>query len=316
MIIDYHSCLEYIAKYASKAEKISSVAKEAFTSVLCESSNQNNGKSTLRKLKMKAVGQRDTSIQEVMHHILSIKLVSSSFQVITTSLDGSRKVQSTADGSLNTEPSLLDTYAGRAIYETDFPGISNCNFTEFASNYFQCKKGIKKRISPVVIKAYPNYSSCPKGPSYGLFCRYQLLRYKPWQHSVDNAWGDKEGSDSVYIDNWHSFLQTPNAKQFVPNWLQQINSISEYVNQIIDKDNFTETDTSEREEWMILADLKFNEKDKTEQPCVNQTDFNIAEDRSFYTTEQIGDMPHWIDQQKMPFYSKQMQHQCQLKLIK
>ena len=68
------------------------------------------------------------------------------------------------------------------------------------------------------------------------------------------------------------------------------------MNQIIDKDNFTETDTSEREEWMILADLKFNEKDKTEQPCVNQTDFNIAEDRSFYTTEQIGDMPHWIDQ--------------------
>ena len=84
---------------------------------------------------MKAVGQRDMSIQEVMHHILSIKLVSFSFQVITTSLDGSRKVQLTADGSLNTEPSLLDTYAGRAIYETDFPGISNCNFTEFASNY-------------------------------------------------------------------------------------------------------------------------------------------------------------------------------------
>lgn len=168
---------------------------------------------------------------------------------------------------VNTEPSLLDTYAGRAIYERDFPGISNCNFIEFASNYFQSKKGIKKRTSPVVIKAYPNYSSSPKGPSYGLFCRYQLLRYKPWQHSVDNAWGDKEGSDSVYIDNWHSFLQTPNAKQFVPNWLQQINSISEYVNQIIDKDNFTETDTSKREEWMILADLKFNEKDKKITLC-------------------------------------------------
>ena len=48
-----------------------SVAKEAFTSVLSESSNQNNGKSTLRKLMMKDVGQRDMSIQEMMHHILS-----------------------------------------------------------------------------------------------------------------------------------------------------------------------------------------------------------------------------------------------------
>ena len=34
VIIDYHSCLEYIAKYASKGEKMSSVAKDAFTSVL------------------------------------------------------------------------------------------------------------------------------------------------------------------------------------------------------------------------------------------------------------------------------------------
>ena len=29
-----------------------------------------------------------------------------------------------------------------------------------------------------------------------------------------------------------------------------------------------------------------------------------------------GDMPHWINQQKMLLYRKQMQHQCQLKLRK
>ena len=85
------------------------------------------------------------SIQEVMHHILSIKLVSSPFPVITTSLDGSRKVELTADGSLNTEPSFLDSYAVRAIFEADFPGISKCNFIQFASNYSQAKTGIKRR---------------------------------------------------------------------------------------------------------------------------------------------------------------------------
>ena len=146
VIIDYHSCLEYIAKYASKAEKISSVAKEAFTSVLCESSNQNNGKSTLRKLVMKAVGQRDMSIQEVMHHILSIKLVSSSFQVIATSLDGSRKVQLTADGSLNTEPSFLTlTQAGlymKQIFQ-EFPmAISQ----SLPLTTFNLKKGSKSEL--------------------------------------------------------------------------------------------------------------------------------------------------------------------------
>ena len=61
VIIDYHSCMEYIAKYASKAEKISSVAREAFQSVFCESSNQNDTNRALRTLMMKAVGQRDMS---------------------------------------------------------------------------------------------------------------------------------------------------------------------------------------------------------------------------------------------------------------
>ena len=155
----------------------------------------------------------------------------------------------TTKDSLNTKPSLLDSYAGGTIFERDFPEISERNFKEFASNYCQTKTGIKKRASPVVIEAYPDYFSSPKGPSYGLFCRYRLLRCKfsSWWHSVDNTWGDKGGSDSSYIDHWHSLLQTPNAKQFVPNQLQQMYSILEYVNQIIDKDNFTETDTGERE---------------------------------------------------------------------
>ena len=155
----------------------------------------------------------------------------------------------TTKDSLNTKPSLLDSYAGGAIFERDFPEISERNFKEFASNYCQTKTGIKKRASPVVIEAYSDYFSSPKGPSYGLFCRYRLLRCKfsSWWHSVDSTWGDKGGSDSSYIDHWHSLLQTPNAKQFVPNQLQQMYSILEYVNQIIDKDNFTETDTGERE---------------------------------------------------------------------
>ena len=114
----------------------------------------------------------------MMDHILSIKLVSSSFQVRTTSLDGYRNVRMTTKDSLNTKPSLLDSYAGGAIFERDFLEISESNFKEFASNYCQTKTGIKKRASSVVIEAYPDYFSSPKGPSYGLFCRYQLLRCK------------------------------------------------------------------------------------------------------------------------------------------
>ena len=69
------------------------------------------------------------------------------------------------------------------------------------------------------------------------------------------------------------------------------------MNQIIDKDDFTETDTGKRE-WIILADLKLDGNSDTEQPCDSQTDINIAEDWSFKSTEQIGNMPLWTDQPK------------------
>ena len=66
-----------------------------------------------RKIIMRAVGQRNMGIQEVMHQILSIKLVSSTFQVISSSLDGFRKVSLSANDTLDTEKSLLDLFAKR-----------------------------------------------------------------------------------------------------------------------------------------------------------------------------------------------------------
>ena len=34
LIIDHHACVEYLAKYASKGEKISSVARDALVNVI------------------------------------------------------------------------------------------------------------------------------------------------------------------------------------------------------------------------------------------------------------------------------------------
>ena len=44
---------------------------------------------------LKTVGQIDYSIQEVMHHLLSLKFVSATHEVVTASLDGSRRIQMT-----------------------------------------------------------------------------------------------------------------------------------------------------------------------------------------------------------------------------
>jgi hypothetical protein len=126
---------------------------------------------------MKAVGQRDMSFQEVMHQLLSINLFSSSFQVITASLEGSRKVKTVRNNIIETEPSLLDQYAKRHQFKSQFSSIVNCNVLHFASYYIVSKSGIKRRPKSVILKTSPNYSSNPKGIYYGLFCKYQLLKY-------------------------------------------------------------------------------------------------------------------------------------------
>ena len=88
IVIDYHSCLEYLTKYASKAEKISSVARDAFVSVVTKLKDDLDANKMVKKLMMKSVGQRDTGSQEIMHK-LKLKFFIFSYQVVSVSLDGS-----------------------------------------------------------------------------------------------------------------------------------------------------------------------------------------------------------------------------------
>ena len=64
-IIDYAACLEYIVKYASKAEKMSSVVQNAFTSIVQNLQGTEYVKKVIRKLAINSAGERDFSAQEV-----------------------------------------------------------------------------------------------------------------------------------------------------------------------------------------------------------------------------------------------------------
>ena len=79
---------------------------------------------------MKTLGERDYGAHETTHHILSLKLHSSSFNVlIPVSLNSSRRVsidQETDDG-ICTESSLLDVYANCEHYNIS-PDFINMNF--------------------------------------------------------------------------------------------------------------------------------------------------------------------------------------------
>jgi hypothetical protein len=86
VILDYHACVEYLCKYAPKGEPRSNTLKNAFCNVV--GNLKANPWKAMKKIMITTLGKRDFSAQETMHLLLSLKLHSSSFQVLPVNLDG------------------------------------------------------------------------------------------------------------------------------------------------------------------------------------------------------------------------------------
>lgn len=167
---------------------------------------------------LRTVGNRDYSTQEVMHHLLSLKCVSSSFEVVTASLDGSSKINMSGTHQSCTEQSILDIHSQREKYLEVDPNLLNYNLVKFISMFILKGKKLTRRSKDVIVKTSPNYSSSPTNGHYGLFCRYQLLKYKQWKGTPNMAWNNLEQNDDTFITSWKQFLSCQQSKQLVPNW--------------------------------------------------------------------------------------------------
>ncbi|XP_066914869.1 uncharacterized protein [Clytia hemisphaerica] len=297
IILDHNACLNYIAKYASKAEKISDVAKEAFTSVIGNLSGKETSGNIFRKLIIKSVGERDFSAQEVMHQIMSLKLHCSSFDVVSCSLEGSRQMKIDNDG-VETKTSFLDDYASRYVYEDN--EIRQSNLIDFVSNWkISAKdKKIQKRKKAVVVRTFPNYSPNPKSDSYPLFCKFQLIKYKPWNDSVDSLWEGLQATNETYCQKWKEFINSSLGRELVPNWKRHYINANNFEYQVEDEEN--EEEESEniflREDWMDIADLNSMPNNVSTE---NQQYWTDSYDS--YTQDQINAMPFWIEEKKKTF---------------
>ena len=176
---------------------------------------------------IKSLGERDFSSQETMPLLLSLKLHSSSFQVLPVNLDGFRSVKRHFKDSNSscTNDSVLDKYAKRAIFQNDLPLIMNISFTQFVTLYKFVKNKIVTQEPNVVPRFFPSYSSNPKGLDYPLYCKYQLLKYKPSKDSQNDAWNYETPSDTVYVNAWLAFLNSPVASKYAPIWEKQLENI-------------------------------------------------------------------------------------------
>ena len=292
VVIDHYACVEYLTKYAAKGEPRSPLLKEAFNSIVKNANSTSHPHKAIKKVVMKTLGERDYAAQETMHHLLSLKLHSSSFTVIPVSLNGSRRVQTNSSNNHSdtcTNNSLLDVYANREQYDSS-PDVMNMNFIQFATSFKVHNEKLTRLPDNVVPHIFPTYSCNPKGPNLPLYCKYQLLRYKPWTVTQNNIWGDQEPSNDVFVCCWHEFLQTPYAQNNVPDWFDKLQAIVQ--NQEEPNVELDQLDTNMREEWMILSDLGTPFDNLSDETSSSSYDWH--RDRATYLEQQIGEMPTWL----------------------
>ena len=296
VIIDHHACVEYLSKYAAKGEPRSPMLKDTFNAVMKNVDSHLDPRKAMKKIMMKTLGERDFSAQETMHLLLSLKLYSTTFSVLPINLNGSRRIQlESKTTSCCTKDSLLDVYAKRIAYCETFPEIMNVNFVEFATKY-RVKNGQLENQSPdVVPRIFPTYSPNPKGEHYSLHCKYQLLKYKSWKVSQNDAWGNVAPENSTFIIAWHDFLKSPYAEDHVPNWEIKLQQVLDNVEQ--PKTELCDDPTMDKEEWMILSDFH-NSNINFDSDIVKQSSFDWHLDSVQYTDQQIGEMPNWIKLKK------------------
>ena len=198
-----------MAKYASKGEPRSLAPSSAFQACVEHLGDESNTHTAFRSAMVKSLGKRDFSAQETAHLLLSLPLVSCTFSFVALSLNGGQSLARNHSGEHILQPSTLDYYASHSTHQ-------DMNLINFVSAYTFNHGELQKRSSEVIVRTFPCYPSNPYGEQYGWYCKYQLLKYKPWIGSPLIAWGDLPDTDSNCIEAYRDFLCSPTAATYCP----------------------------------------------------------------------------------------------------
>ena len=259
LIYDLRKVVKYIAKYASKPEKKSNPVNDSFKHIMnmVNDPTQATTHSLLIKTMQRVLSERDVTVSESCHQLAGWALHESNITVVNASLESGRHINRDANtNELVVNNNLLDVYKNRLRY-TDIgqsESVEAMNFLEFATQYDHLLKKVKvngeevQRLKPrkhpeaIAVRIYQKYSSNPELETYGLYCKYQLLRYKVWQVNYANCLGNDNIEDTtLWIDAWKLFLESPIGQSKVPDFSKELdNATAHYLQRVDDSDSSDE----------------------------------------------------------------------------
>ena len=265
-----------MAKYATKGQPRSQSASEILSACVNRLDDTDITSSEMRRAMIQVAGERDIGSQETAHMLLGKPLYSWTYSFLSVSLDGSRRVRTGDEhdenqGDQALDPSVLDHYATRAIWQENNPEILNLNLLQFASAYFVTKGGVKHRKHKVIIRTFPIFSPNLSGKNYGNYCKYALIKYKPWSGDLNTTWHGLDDCNENHIQCYHAFLSSESAAHYIPMLQQELEQAHRYNGHEREDDNSDDDDEEvpqregEPEEWMLLCRLNQQYDDTVSQ---------------------------------------------------
>ena len=315
VIVDIEDCVRYMTKYAAKAETKSQTSKQIFQTCVRKLTQTSQTQSAIRSAMIKSIGERDFSAQETAHMLLGLPLYSCTYTFTTLCLDNSRTItihSNVSSSEMSTTLSIIDFYAKRKDLETlDEHITTDMNLLQFCSQYHVYQNKLRKRQKEVIIRSYPSYSSDPEGRNYAQYCKYQLIKYKPWQTETCNAWDNLSDTDENYITCYHNFVMNHNAQRYLPQIAEELENIEIYLHQQQTQNNDTSDNEDEnivhhqnqQEEWMLLCQLNtpFQQLNNIEDNPDIADNINWQSLIKYVTQDQILESANWINTKRKEY---------------
>ena len=241
LVVDIGKVMEYLTKYVTKAEKSLTRGMEYLVRSIMRA-NMLEGSdtlTTLRKIMGKLLGSRMISKQETCHLLNSLPLVSCSHSFLMINL---KKISNLLD--LSTLPaneselvtgrlsrtsvtgnevsivSIIEAYGKRHLESSYHVNTLNLltiseielmSFDEFVRLFYVGQKqSFKNLIIPHVKKNYvpvyyPSVTCDPLSPNFFEYCKYFLVKYRPWKLDVSNAWNNLTDNNDIVV-YWENFV--------------------------------------------------------------------------------------------------------------
>ena len=233
LTIDIGKILGYMTKYVSKSEASTTAgAQRMIRRVLKSATEQGQSvNQALRRTMGKLLGERTMTKDECCHLILSNPTVFCSHTFPKIHLDDKNRRVQPSDGAGNDDEaskrvtlmSLVEAYKCRMdnskwLSKDDFnanedqlEGLSLARFgldaTVGQRGAHRNKIKLRPRDSKVVLMFMPDLPSEPGSPTYTNYCRYSLMKHKPWEDDPNTLWGGADATEKEIQKAWTTFLE-------------------------------------------------------------------------------------------------------------